>query len=132
MSEFRIKSVESDLEMILSDIKGDYFKVRVVSAHLNAIREVWAYTDASGLADFMEHLASHEKPWAGTEHWESLEGEFKFSAKCSLLGRVTFEIELSHEGCAEEWLVRTQLSSELGQLPKLAKSARAFFGEAPS
>ena len=96
------------------------------------MREVWAYTDAYGFADLMEHLASYEKPWLGAKSWESIEGEFKFSATCSKLGQVTFELELSHYGCAEEWLLKIQINSELGQLPKSAKSARRFFGKSPS
>ena len=132
MKEFRIKSYDSDLELILSDIKGDYFKARIVSNHINSVREVYAYTDSYGFADMMESLASHEKGWQDERQWETIEGEFKVSAACSKLGKVTFEIELSHYGCSEEWILKTQLNSELGQLPKLAKSARAFFGESPS
>ena len=132
MNEFRIKSVDTDLELILSDIKGEYFKVRLVSGHINVVREVWAYTDAYGFADLMEHLATYEKPWLEAQRWESIEGEFKFSATCSKLGKVTFELEFCHYGCSEEWQVKTQLNSELGQLPKLAKSAKKFFGKSPS
>ena len=132
MSEFRIKSSDSDLELILSDIQGDYFKARIASKHLNTIREVWAYTDAYGFADMMKILSSYEKPWTDIKRWESIEGEFKISAACNRLGKVTFEIELSNYGGAEEWAVKTQLNSELGQLPRIAKSARAFFGASPS
>jgi len=132
MKEFRIKSSDSDLELILSDIQGDYFKARIASDHINSVREVYAYTDAYGLADMMESLASHEKGWPDIRLWETIEGEFKISAKCSKLGKVTFEIEFSHFGYAEEWLVKTKLNTELGQLPRLAKSTRAFFGKSPS
>jgi hypothetical protein len=61
MKEFRIKSSDSDLELILSDIHGDYFKARIASNHINSVREVYAYTDAYGFADMMESLATHEK-----------------------------------------------------------------------
>lgn len=132
MKEFRIKSSDSDFELILSDIQGDYFKARIASKHINTVREVYAYTDAYGFADMMESLASHEKGWSDIQRWETIEGEFKVSIKCNKLGKVTFEIEFSHYGCAEEWLVKTQLNTELGQLPRLAKSARAFFGQSPS
>lgn len=128
MNEFKIKSVDSDLELTIGELKEDFFTARVVSGHLNAEREVYAYTDAYGFGHFLEKLAAYEKPWLQAERWESLEGEFKIYATCSKLGHVTFELELSHVGCSEEWLVKTQLNSELGQLPKLAKSARAFFG----
>lgn len=132
MTEFRIKSSDSDLELILKDIKGDYFVAQIISGHLNVRREVWAYTDAHGLADLFEWLASQNRPWSDKQFWESLEGEFRFSATCSSLGKITFEVEFNHYSCAEEWLVKTKISSELGQLPALAKQAREFFGESPS
>jgi hypothetical protein len=132
MNEFRIKSSYSDLELILSDFQGEYFKARIASDHINSVHEVYAYTDAYGFADMMESLASQEKGWAYIRRWETIEGEFKVSVKCSKLGQVTFEIELSNYGPSEEWLVKTQLNTELGQMPRLAKSARAFLGESPS
>ena len=88
--------------------------------------------DAQKNSVLMEGLAFHEKGWSDRQQWETIKGEFKVSAKCSKLGQVTFEIEFSHYGCAEEWLVKTQLNTELGQVPRLAKSARAFFGKSPS
>lgn len=129
ITEFIIKSSTSDLTLMLSDINGDYFKVTLKSFHLNTTREVYAYTDGDGFAKMFERLASYNKPWAGEEIWESLEGEFKLSANCSTLGQVTFKINLSYMGCSEEWSVETDLLYEFGQLEKLAKSARAFFGE---
>lgn len=132
MSEFIIKSSTSDLSLVLSDINGDYFKATLQSSHLNVVREVYAYTDAYGLADLIEFLSSQKKPWVGEESWESLEGEFKLTATCSILGQVIFKIILSEKtGKDEEWLIETGLTNELGQLEELAKSARAFFGGSP-
>ena len=126
--ELKLKSSDTDLEISFTNINGDNFTVQIISSNLNVKREVWAYTDAHGLAELFEWLANQKKPWGKKEKWESLEGEFTFSASCSSLGTVTFEIELNHYGCAEEWLVKTQISSEFGQLPTLAKQARSFFG----
>ena len=132
MTDFRIKSTSSDLELLLTDIKGDYFVANITSNHLRVVREVWAYTDAHGFADLFEWLAFQKKPWDKKQSWESLEGEFKFSAACNSLGKITFELELQNQGCAEEWEIKTQITSEFGQLPILAKRARRFFGESPS
>lgn len=132
MNEFTIKSSDSDLKLVLSDIEGDYFNAQISSSHINAKRKVYAYTDAYGFANLFEYLASQTKPWDGKESWSSLEQEFEFTASCSTLGTVTFTIELSHYGCVEEWSVKTEIKSEFGQLPSLAKSAREFFGESPS
>jgi hypothetical protein len=132
MDEFRIKSCSSDIELLLSQIQNDYFVAEIASSHMKAVRKVWAYTDSYDFADLVEWMASQDRPWEGTQYWESWGGEFKFSCECNSLGQVTFEIELNHFGVAEEWSVKTQILSEFGHLPILAKSARKFFGESPS
>lgn len=131
MNEFVIKSSDSDLKLILSDIKGDYFKVSLVSNHLSAFREVWAYTDAYGFADLLEYISSLQKPWEDTVSWGSIEGDFKISITCNILGKVKFQIELSSTGEDEDWFIKTYLNTELGQLESLAKAARKFFGSSP-
>lgn len=132
MTEFRIVSSETKATLLFTGIKGDYFRVALESGPVNASRDVWAYTDAHGLADLFEWMASQSKPWSGTEGWESIEGEFKVYASCSVLGAVTFNIELNHLGIAEEWRVASRIKSEFGQLPSLAIKARSFFGPSPS
>ena len=128
MKEFLIKSSETEATLLFSEIQGDYFVVALSSAAVSARREVWAYTDSHGLASLFEWMASQSKPWSKTEVWESLEGEFKLCASCSSVGVVTFDIEMNHMGCAEEWRIKSQLKSEFGQLTDLAVKARAFFG----
>ena len=65
MPEFRIQSSDSDLALVLSDIRGDYFGVSVESRRLSGICEVWGYTDAYGFADLLEFLAAQTQPWQG-------------------------------------------------------------------
>lgn len=131
MSDFQIRSSETEATLLFSGIRGDYFTV-VLSGPVNASRDVWAYTDSHGLADLFEWMASQSKPWNGSEGWESIEGELKIYASCTILGAVTFDIEMKHLGIAEEWRVVTQIKSEFGQLPSLATKARSFFGPSPS
>jgi len=132
MSTFKIQSARTDMKMAFSSIEGDYFTVRLISDRVSATRKVWGYTDSYLLADLFEWLASQERPWADRQSWESLEGELKVSAACSSLGAVTFEVELSEYGTAEEWHVSTQICAEFGQLPAYAKQVRKFFGKSPS
>ena len=132
MSKFQIKSSDSDLVFTLSERNGDYFTASLKASHITAEREVYAYTDAHGFADLIEQLASQPKPWQEELTWESLEGEFKISSSCTTLGQVTFKVVLSHYGCTEEWLVKTELKYEFGKLQDLASSARVFFGESPN
>jgi Family of unknown function (DUF6228) len=131
MDEFRIKSCSSDTELLFTHTNSDYFVAEIASSHIKAVREIWAYTDSYSFADLIEWMASQEHPWKGAQYWESLEGEFKFSATCNSLGQVTFEVGLNHCGITEEWSIKTQICSEFGSLPILAKSARKFFGESP-
>ncbi|SDT09687.1 hypothetical protein SAMN05216421_2890 [Halopseudomonas xinjiangensis] len=132
MSEFQIESSDTEATLLFSGIRGDYFTVALSSGPVNARRDVWAYTDAHGLADLFEWMALQSKPWSGTEGWESLEGEFNIYASCCALGAVTFDIEMSHLGIVEEWRVTSRIKSEFGQLPSLATKARSFFGPSPS
>jgi hypothetical protein len=131
MNEFRIKSSDSDLALVFSDIHGDYFSVSIESRRISATCEVYGYTDAHGFADLFEFLAAQTQPWQGEERWIPLEGEFEFSAKCSNLGQLTFTITLSDNRCAEPWEMTIELRQEMGQLPHLARSARSFFGPSP-
>lgn len=132
MQEFRVQSSETEAELIFFGVNGDNFSVAFSSGTVNCQREVWAYTDAHGLADLFEWMASQSKPWRTLEGWESIEGEFKFYVSCNARGNIIFDMEMNHLGGVEEWRVKTQLKSEFGLLPSLAKKARAFFGPSPS
>ena len=90
---------------------------------------VWAYTDGKGLAALLARLASYERPWSSGECWESIEGEFSLSATCSPLGEVGFSVCIRGlQGAPEEWQASATLTTELGQLPKIAAGAQRFFG----
>ena len=127
---FSIHSNSSDRELaFLSSGKDDYFTVQLRGSSLQATQRVYAYTDRSGLARLFARLSACERPWSGEERWESLEGEFSLSARCSSLGIVTFLVAiLGLEGAPEEWRVSASLTTELGQLPNIAAGAHRFFG----
>jgi Family of unknown function (DUF6228) len=131
MNEFSIKSSDSDLALVFSDIHSDYFNVSIKSIRISATCKVWGYTDAHGFAGLLELLAAQTQPWQGKETWISLEGTVELSITCSNLGQLTFTITLSNNRCAEPWEMTTELRQEMGQLPHLARSARSFFGPAP-
>ena len=125
---FAIKSSSSDLELIFSAPRPDYFTVELQSREFRAIREVWAYTDAQGLAVLFSKLAAQERPWVGAESWASLEGEFSLSAACSARGEVALAVSVSGlPGALEEWGLSATLITELGQLPSIAAAANRFF-----
>ena len=130
MTTFRIKSAASDAELLLHSRNGDHFQVTFSSSALTCHQDVWAYTDADGLARLFERLGAQTRPWSEPLCWASLEREFKLTATCDWRGSVTFDLELHPSGSPEDWQVKTRLHCEFGQLPALAKSARAFFGSA--
>ena len=131
MSEFTIKSNNSDLCLRLTNVKGDYFTAQVISNRLSAHISVWAYSDSYGFADFFDWLAIQDKPWDGEQCWQSLEGEFKVAATCSSLGVIMFKVYFEHFGDDEDWKIETEIRSEMGQMPELARTARIFFGKSP-
>lgn len=65
MSEFRVRSSESEAVLRFAGIRGDYFTVALTSGPVYARRDVWTYTDAHGLADFLNGW--HRKGSHGAE-----------------------------------------------------------------
>jgi Family of unknown function (DUF6228) len=127
-SSFSIKSSASDRELAFVEPRLDYFIVDLRGSGVRATRKVYAYTDAQGLSAFFSRLAAYERPWTTPEKWQSLEGEFAIEAACSKLGHVTFSVQIRGMfGGPEEWEVRLDLATELGQLRSIAADAAPFF-----
>jgi hypothetical protein len=127
-TSFSLKSNASDRELVFSSPRPDYFVVELRGRALGVTREVYAYTDAHGLSAFFAKLAACERPWVGTQRWDSLEGEFSLSAACTALGQVSFTVRIRDMlGGPEEWEVSAKIASELGALPAVAANARQFF-----
>jgi hypothetical protein len=125
---FRISSVHSDRELLLSNYSGQNFSVELRGDGLKSRVQVWTDEKITSLVDFFKDLATFQKPWPGSKKWESLEGEFSISAECSITGNITFTIELFHQsGSNEEALVKAGLVSEFGQLANFARDAKTFF-----
>ena len=83
-TSFSLKSNTSDRELVFSSPRPDYFVVELRGRALGVTREVYAYTDAQGLSTFFAELAACERPWVGTQRWDSLEGA---SSRCRLRAR---------------------------------------------
>ncbi|SRR6266849_2135273 len=123
-----IRSTSSKRELVLSGRQGDNFRAELSGFEVSAATSVWAYTDAMGLNKLFQEIGHVNKPWQGERKWASLEGEFSISATCTTLGNVTFRITMcGSQGAPEEWRVAVGLSTEFGQLEKIAKDSDAFF-----
>lgn len=125
---FSIRSNSSDRELKFLEPRPNYFTIQLQGSSVTAKRKVYAYTDGGGLSRLFSKLAACERPWSSTENWTSLEGEFALSAQCSALGHVSLTILISDlSGAPEKWSVSVTLTTELGQLPKIAADASTFF-----
>ena len=97
---------------------------------ISAAAEIWAYTDAKGLANLFEELGTLNRPWTEEHSWVSIERDFSIFATCTPLGSATFRIELSGlQGASEEWEVRAGIQVEFGQLEQIARHAKTVFNE---
>jgi hypothetical protein len=130
---FSIKSARSDSELVFAGFDGDYFNVELRGTEVSASLRVWGYTDCQLLVELLNHLARQLRGWTSAAEWRSIESDLAIEFRCDSLGHVLVGIELTHCRGVEDWQVRTQIETELGQLPKLAADASAFFQcEAPS
>ncbi len=129
MSEsFAIKSTSSDREICFSKYDGEDFFVDLKGSVNTAIK-VYGYAPHSyDLAHWFAELGKQTSGWENDKTWESLEGEFKISTTCTLLGHVHFILSLRVQpGSDEEAFIRVGLETELGQVTNIANKARKFF-----
>ncbi|WP_374500664.1 DUF6228 family protein [Pseudoxanthomonas sp.] len=128
-SSFSIKSTTTDKELRFFGIGEYVFSVELRGTGIYAVREIYCPLGSSEFTQFFLRLASYERPWPDIEQCTSLEGDLSISARCSALGVVTFSISIHGLfGVPEEWQLSSDLTSELGQLPKIAAASSRFFG----
>ena len=125
------------------NLREDRFTVKLHCMSYQVLRDVFNEGDLDlgensisirkdSLSSFFHELANEQKPWIGKREWNSFEGELTIIASCELTGKVTFSIYLRTCGDAlEDWEFRTDLYSELGQLPAVAAAADTFFKQMP-
>jgi len=125
---FQIKSTRTDALLEFFDLSGDYFKVSLRSTSHSAVRNVYAYTDAEGIARLFQEAASEWRGWSGTKSWESLEGELRIELKADKTGHISMNVEINHDcGNPDPWRLKSCIMMEAGQLETIAKRASQFF-----
>ena len=70
----------------------DYLTVTAELQGLHASKSVYDFDGWSGLLFFFEELALNWRGWDGDKNFDSLEGDFRLSAKHDGHVRVTFEL----------------------------------------
>lgn len=81
----KIRSCSSNRELRITRASDSYLLAELNGFPVSAKVEVWAETgDAAGLQAFLTQLGKQGRPWEGTREWQSIEGDFKLSATCTL------------------------------------------------
>lgn len=127
-----IKSVNTNAEVVFSDLDGEFVSVAVRGPGRSATKEVSLYTDPLGIANLLQSAANDWSGWDGTKTWSSLERDFKIELSCKRSGHVNLTVTLDSEmGGADPWFVRSTIGLEAGQLSHIAKLAARFFRATP-
>ncbi|MFO0967827.1 MAG: DUF6228 family protein [Gemmataceae bacterium] len=106
----------------------EHFRVRIEDANLVAEADVYAEYASEHPARLFEEMARQWSGWAGELTFESLERELQLRCVHDKLGHITIHVVL-RSGCyPEDWRVEASVKTEAGQLERLARDARAFFG----
>lgn len=128
IESFAIKSTSSNREICFSKFDGEDFYVEL-KGDINATTKIYEYAPHSyNLSYWFAELGKQVTTWEDTKVWESLEGELKISATCTLLGRIHFLLALRMLPEAdEETFIQVGLESELGQITNISNEARKFF-----
>ena len=111
----------------LTGYDGCSFDVSLVSTSLSASVRVYDIQPQNWSAFFLG-LAQNWKGWIGVKQLESLEGHLSVSATADSLGHISLRVKLRDVISACDWRAECTLVAEAGQLDKLAKSAKQFFG----
>jgi len=102
----------------------DYVTVTAELQGLLASKNVYDFDGWSGLPFFFEELALNWRGWDGDKTFDSLEGDFRLSAKHDGHVRVTFELRDSD--CPTPWTATGELSLDPGE--ELAAAAESLRG----
>ena len=124
----RLKSVNSDVELEFSNVRGDLFDFRIQARDHSAAQEIDTYSDAGGVARLFSEAAREWRGWSPAKVWESLEGELRLQLTINRTGHVTLAVRLqSNQGTRDAWCVESSIALEAGQLEAIASEARQLW-----
>src|SRR5438105_4551533 len=124
-----IKSTHDGTTLSLSDFDGDYFFAELRGSQFHGSARVYSHV-VSDPSDFFKDLAiawHGWRGWEGVKSWASLEGEFELSATCDSAGHISLSIQLRSGPYPFDWVLRTVLLLEVGQLDGIASHVARFF-----
>ena len=128
MDEIIIKSSKSSASIRFHDKHGEYFLTTVSSVDYSATIKVWSYTDSAHLVDLFQSMALDWRGWTGNRSWESIEGELHLDCSHDRLGHITLCTCLRmNDGVSDAWSIKCIITTEAGQLDKIARDITSFF-----
>lgn len=120
-----LTSTTSSRRLCIRRESPDALHVQLIDESITAASDIWLdEEDAPSLCDFFTDLGKQQRPWPNERCWQSTEGDFTLTVRCSALGAVQFQVVLKGlQGAPEEWQVTAGIESELGQLARIADEA---------
>ena len=91
----------------------DNLTVTVEQQGLRASKRVWDFDGWSALLSFFEGLAVNWRGWDGNKNFDSLEGDFRLSAKHD--GHVRLSFELGEFDRPTPWAAKGELTLDPGE-----------------
>jgi hypothetical protein len=89
--------------------------------------EYGGYIDCHLLVELLHQLARQERGWTFPAKWASVEGELVLQFRSDPLGHVFVLVEIRQNRGSEDWRLKVEIETELGQLPRIASEATQFF-----
>lgn len=136
MPSFSIKSSSGTGELeffgrdpLDTELPLESFWVRLTDLNLSAANKVYGGYASDHPARLFVEMAALWRGWPDQLTWESLEGELKLSSTQDGTGHVSIRSELRSGPMEQDWDAATTVMVDAGQLDRLARHARSFFGK---
>jgi hypothetical protein len=107
----------------------DGFWVRVTDHNLYAECQVYAGYAPTHPAMLFADMAQHWSGWSAELVWASLEREIALRTSRDRFGHIFIRVELRSGPMSDDWRVEATVTTEAGQLEKIAQNAMRFFGQ---
>jgi Family of unknown function (DUF6228) len=106
------------------------FSIRVACRGLNAAIQLYAWDVPEWPTALLDEMAERWRSWSGELTWESPYLEARLRCEQDRAGHVSIRVELRTGWADTDWSAAATVQTEAGQLERIARQARAFFGRA--
>ena len=104
--------------------RDDYLDIDFCSRHLSCQLSVWLHDgDRNSLAALFSEMAEDWRGWKADKKWISAEADLQLICCADRLGHISIEVEFSQQRSSEPWFSTFTVTTEAGQLERLAREA---------